>query len=59
MTFRYQVESVEEIRSRIEEVLKHIPRERLILAPDCGLGFLPRDILRQKLSNMVTVAKIL
>ncbi|XP_013380917.1 uncharacterized protein LOC106152010 isoform X2 [Lingula anatina] len=52
-----QVETVEEIKSRVMEALKHIPKERIILAPDCGLAFLPRNILRQKLSNMVTAAK--
>ncbi|XP_013380926.1 uncharacterized protein LOC106152014 isoform X3 [Lingula anatina] len=52
-----RVETVEEIKSRVMEALKHIPKERLILAPDCGLAFLPRDILRQKLSNMVAAAK--
>ena len=52
-----RVESVAEIRARVKQVLEHIPKERLILAPDCGLGFLPRDILRQKVSNLVLVAQ--
>ena len=52
-----QVESVDDIRERVTSVLRHIPAERLILAPDCGLGFLPRNILEQKLKNMITVAK--
>ena len=52
-----KVESVEEIRGRVEKVLQHIPQERLILAPDCGLGFLPEDIMRKKLQNMVQVCQ--
>ncbi|XP_072018697.1 5-methyltetrahydropteroyltriglutamate--homocysteine methyltransferase-like [Amphiura filiformis] len=56
---RSRVESTQEIRSRLQEALKHIPAERLLVAPDCGLGFLPRDILKQKLANMVTAAKSL
>ena len=43
---RRRVETVEEIRARVEAALEHIPRERLVLAPDCGLGMLPLDIIR-------------
>ncbi|XP_033103865.1 5-methyltetrahydropteroyltriglutamate--homocysteine methyltransferase-like [Anneissia japonica] len=53
-----QVESVAEIQERICEALKYIPAERLQIAPDCGLGYLPHDILVQKLTNMVTAAKL-
>lgn len=53
------VETEQEIRDRVEAVLQHIPPERLILAPDCGLGFLPKNILKQKLRNMVAVAQSL
>jgi len=52
-----KIESQEEIKSRIDEALKYIDKKRLIIAPDCGLGFLPEDILKQKLNNMVMVAK--
>ena len=52
-----RVETVDEIKDRVTSVLRHIPAERLILAPDCGLGYLPKDILEQKLRNMVAVAK--
>ena len=52
-----RVESVEEIQDRVKEVLKHVPRERLIIAPDCGLGFLPEDIMKKKLQNMVRVCQ--
>ena len=41
---------------RVTEALKHIPPERLILAPDCGLGMLPPDIIRQKLAVIREVA---
>ena len=51
-----KVETVEEIRSRAQEALRYIPPERLILAPDCGLGYLPEDILKQKLTNMCKAA---
>lgn len=56
-----RVESVEEIRqrTRLQEVLTVLPPERLVVAPDCGLGFLPTEIARKKLCNMVQAAKSL
>jgi len=30
-----------------------------VLAPDCGMKYLPREASMQKLSNMVEAAKIL
>ncbi|CAH1272107.1 Hypp4774 [Branchiostoma lanceolatum] len=54
---RSRVEPVEEIRGRVREALRFLPPHRLVLAPDCGLGFLPRDVLRAKLKNMVAAAR--
>jgi len=54
-----KIESVTEITERINEALKFINKERLIIAPDCGLGFLPKSILHQKLKNMVSAVKLL
>lgn len=51
-----KVESVEEIGLRLSEALKHIDAERLIVAPDCGLGLLPTDLIKLKLTNMCTAA---
>ena len=34
-----------------------IDERRLILAPDCGLGFLPRELCFQKLKIITKVAK--
>ena len=48
--------SPHQVLGRVTEALKHIPPERLILAPDCGLGMLPPDIIRQKLAVMREVA---
>lgn len=45
---RSRIESVDEIVGRIRDVMKYINKERLIIAPDCGLGLLPRDILVKK-----------
>lgn len=51
------IETVSEIENRIKQLLQYITIERVIIAPDCGLGYLPKDILFQKLKNMVEAAK--
>ena len=53
---RTRVESPECVRARVTEALRHIEAERLILAPDCGLGMLSPDIIRQKLRVIREVA---
>ena len=52
-----EIEEVEEIRTRIKDCLNHIDAERLIAAPDCGLGYLSRDMAKIKLRNLSTAAK--
>ena len=54
---RSAIESQEKIEARVKEALKHIDSERLILAPDCGLGFLSNEMIQGKMENMVKVAK--
>ncbi len=50
-------ESVEEIQTRVQESLQHIDAHRLIAAPDCGLGHLPRELAKRKLQTMVEAVK--
>ncbi len=47
-----RVEPVEEIRARLTSALAHIDADRLIAAPDCGLGLLGRDLSLKKLRNL-------
>jgi len=54
---RSQVESVESIRDRLLQALNHIDSDRLIAAPDCGLGLLGRELAMAKLRNMSTAAR--
>ena len=54
-----RVESVEEIQGRLKQILSVFPADRLAVAPDCGLAFLPRHLAAQKLKNMVLAAKSL
>ncbi len=50
-------ETKQEIQKRVKEVLEHIDRERLIAAPDCGLGHLSRKLAMKKLKTMVEAVK--
>ena len=52
------IENIEEIDNRIKSALNHIDKERLIAAPDCGLGHLPRNLAISKLMNLVKAAKL-
>ena len=52
-----RIETVSEITERLLAALKHIDADRLIAAPDCGLGYLGRELALAKLSNMVSAAK--
>ena len=52
-----RVETVDEIRARMREGLEHLPAERLLAAPDCGLGFLGRDLAMRKLRNLTEAAR--
>ena len=52
-----EIESVEHITHRIYEALEVVPLDRLHLAPDCGMWFVPRDIAFGKIQNMVLAAR--
>ncbi len=54
-----RIEPVEEIRERLQEALQHIDAERLLVAPDCGLGLLCRGMAMAKLKNLSTAARSL
>ena len=47
------VESPHDVAGRIRAALEVIPAERMIVAPDCGMKYLPRDVAYGKLRNMV------
>ena len=38
------VENPAEIVARARRALKYVPAERIVLAPDCGMKYLPRDV---------------
>ena len=47
------VESPEVVAERIRAALEYLPAKRLIVAPDCGMKYLPRDVAFAKLTKMV------
>lgn len=53
-----RVETPRIVAERIRAALRQIAPERLIVAPDCGMKYLPRDIAFAKLQAMVEGARI-
>ena len=52
------LETVEEVVERLSAALNHIDRDRLVVAPDCGLGLLPAQLAEDKLRAMCRAAAI-
>ena len=51
------VETVDQVTTRIRAGLAHVPAERLILAPDCGMKYLPRETAFGKLCALSAGAR--
>jgi 5-methyltetrahydropteroyltriglutamate--homocysteine methyltransferase len=51
------VEDVETVAGRIRNALKFVDSERLILAPDCGMKYLPREKAFGKLTALAKAAE--
>jgi 5-methyltetrahydropteroyltriglutamate--homocysteine methyltransferase len=52
------VESAETVAGRIRAALRHVDPERLLVAPDCGMKYLPREVARGKLRALVEGAAV-
>jgi 5-methyltetrahydropteroyltriglutamate--homocysteine methyltransferase len=53
------VERPEKVVDRIKRALKYLRPEHVILAPDCGMKYLPRDVAFGKMKAMAEGAKLL
>jgi 5-methyltetrahydropteroyltriglutamate--homocysteine methyltransferase len=53
-----QPESPEQVAARIRRALPHVDARNVIVAPDCGMKYLPRDVADAKLRAMVEGARI-
>ncbi|HTU13421.1 MAG TPA: 5-methyltetrahydropteroyltriglutamate--homocysteine methyltransferase [Allosphingosinicella sp.] len=52
------IETPEIVAARIRRALPHVPAEKIIVAPDCGLKYLPRDVAYGKMKAMAEGAAI-
>jgi 5-methyltetrahydropteroyltriglutamate--homocysteine methyltransferase len=52
-----EVESVKSLAARANEALRYLPKEQLILAPDCGMLELSHASARKKLNNLSLAAR--
>jgi 5-methyltetrahydropteroyltriglutamate--homocysteine methyltransferase len=53
-----EIETPETVAARIRRALPYVPADKLVIAPDCGFKYLPRDIAYAKMEAMVAGAKI-
>jgi len=54
----HEVESAEVVAGRIRRALPYVPAEQLVVAPDCGLKYLPRESAFGKMAAMVQGAAL-
>lgn len=52
------VESAQAIAARIRRALPHVDADKVVVAPDCGLKYLPRDVAFGKMKAMAEGAAI-
>ena len=55
---RHEIETPEHIAGRIRDALQVVPPERLDVAPDCGMWFLPRAVAFGKIQALATAAAV-
>ena len=53
-----EVDSPDVVAERIRRALEVVPAERLVVAPDCGMKYLSRELAFRKLQAMVAGAMI-
>jgi 5-methyltetrahydropteroyltriglutamate--homocysteine methyltransferase len=53
------VETPQTVADRVRRALPYVPAERVVLAPDCGMKYLPREAAYGKLVSMTAAAATL
>jgi 5-methyltetrahydropteroyltriglutamate--homocysteine methyltransferase len=53
------IETPQQVVARVKRALEYVKPEDVILAPDCGMKYLPREVADGKLRAMVEAAKLL
>ncbi len=51
-------ETADVVADRVRRALEVVPPERLVVAPDCGMKYLPRELAFRKLEAMVAGARL-
>jgi 5-methyltetrahydropteroyltriglutamate--homocysteine methyltransferase len=51
-------ETPDVVADRIRRALEVVPPERVVVAPDCGMKYLPRELAFRKLQSMVAGARL-
>ena len=54
-----KVETPQAVVARVKKAMAFVRAEDIILAPDCGMKYLPRDVADGKMRSMVEAAKVL
>src|SRR5687768_5373644 len=54
-----EIETAATVAERIRRALPYVSAERIIVAPDCGMKYLPREVARGKLRAMADGARIM
>src|SRR6187551_629685 len=54
----HEIETPETVAARIRRALPHVAAEKLVIAPDCGLKYLPRGVAFGKMQAMVQGAAL-
>jgi len=52
------VETAQTVADRIRRALPHVPAERIVVAPDCGMKYLPRTVAFAKMKAMAEGAAL-
>jgi 5-methyltetrahydropteroyltriglutamate--homocysteine methyltransferase len=53
------IETPQQVVARIKRALPYVDKAHVILAPDCGMKYLPRAVANGKLRSMVEAARLL
>ena len=53
------IETPQQVVARAKRALPYVPKENVILAPDCGMKYLPREVAYGKLKALVEGAQLL
>ena len=53
------VETAQVVADRVRRALPHVPADKIVLAPDCGMKYLSRESADGKLASMVQAAQLL